>query len=156
MKIAVVFAAFPRTGLPSGTMRNPAPFLLAVLLFAGLPLCAQAPSPSTGPTAAAPAPAMKSWFIRLVPRPTFLKDMTGDEKRVMDEHYVYWKELFDKGVCVFGGPVLDPQGVFGVLAVRAATEDEARALAAGDPSVKAGINKIEVAEMRIAFLPKVQ
>ena len=79
--------------------------------------------------------------------------MTEDEKKVMEEHYVYWKGLFDKGVCVFGGPVLDPIGVFGVLVVRTATESEARELASGDPSVKAGINKIEVAEMKIAFLP---
>lgn len=97
---------------------------------------------------------MKSWFIRLVPRPTFLNDMTDDEKKLMEEHYVYWKALFDKGVCVFGGPVLDPNGVFGVLVVRTASENEARELAAGDPSVKAGINKIEVSEMKIAFLPK--
>ena len=102
------------------------------------------------------ADIVKSWFIRLVPRPTFLKDMTDAEKKVMEEHYVYWKALFEKGVWVFGGPVLDPNGVFGVLVVRTATEGEARDLAAGDPSVKAGINKIEVSEMRIAFLPKSQ
>jgi uncharacterized protein YciI len=60
----------------------------------------------------------------------------------------------EKGVCVFGGPVLDSRGVYGVLAVWAAGEDEARALAAADPSVKAGLNRIEVAEMRIAFLQK--
>ena len=49
-----------------------------------------------------------------------------------------------RGVCVFGGPVFDPKGVYGVLAIRAATEDEARALASADPSVKAGLNRIEV------------
>lgn len=98
---------------------------------------------------------MKSWFIRLIPpRPTFAQDITDEEKKVMQQHFVYWKDLFDKGVCVFGGPVLDPKGAYGVLAVRAATEEEARNLGNGDPSVKAGINKIEVAEMRIAFPPK--
>jgi len=139
-------------------MKNPAPFLLSVLLFAPLTLGAQTttPAPAQAAPAASSAPVqgLKSWFIRLVPRSTFLQDMTEDEKKVMQAHYVYWKDLFNKGVCVFGGPVLNPTGVYGVLAVRAATEDEARALAAGDPSVKAGINKIEVAEMKIAFLPK--
>ena len=72
----------------------------------------------------------------------------------MEQHFVYWKDQFARGVCVFGGPVFDPKGVYGVLAIRAATEDEARALASADPSVKAGLNRIEVAEMRIAFLPK--
>jgi uncharacterized protein YciI len=98
---------------------------------------------------------MRSWFIRIIPpRPTFDKDTTEAEQKLMDEHFVYWKDLFAKGVCVFGGPVLDPRGVYGVLAIRAASEDEARALAAADPSVKAGVNRIEVAEMRIAFLPE--
>ena len=72
----------------------------------------------------------------------------------MEQHFVYWKDLFQKGVCLFGGPVLDPSGVYGVLVVEAASEDEARAIAAADPSVKAGVNRIEVAEMRVAFLGK--
>jgi uncharacterized protein YciI len=139
-------------------MRNPVPFLLSVLLFAPLVPCAQTavPAPAQAASAALPAaaPVLKSWFIRLVPRPTFLQDMTEAEKKVMQDHYVYWQGLFDKGVCVFGGPVLDSKGVFGVLVIRTASEAEARTLAAGDPSVKAGINKIEVAEMKIAFLPK--
>lgn len=71
----------------------------------------------------------------------------------MRQHFVYWKDLSDKGVCLFGGPVLDPKGVYGILVVRAASEDEARALGSGDPSVKAGVNKIEVAEMRVVFVP---
>jgi len=75
-------------------------------------------------------------------------------KSSWEQHFVYWTDQFAKGVCLFGGPVLDPRGVYGVLAIRAASEDEARALASGDPSVKAGLNRIEIAEMKIAFLPK--
>ncbi len=80
--------------------------------------------------------------------------MTDAEQKLMEQHFVYWKDEFQKGVCIFGGPVPDPRGVYGVLAIRAASEDEARAIAAADPSVKGGVNRIEVAEMRIAFLPK--
>jgi uncharacterized protein YciI len=134
-------------------MRNPVRFLLAILLMAAPALRAQAPAATPAP--AANAPAMKSFFIRLIPpRSTFLQDMTDAERKLMADHAVYWKDLFDKGVCVFGGPVLDPKGVYGVMAVRAASEDEARALIANDPSVKAGLNHFDVAEMRIAFLPK--
>ena len=98
---------------------------------------------------------MKTWFVRLIPpRTTFLQDMTESEQKLMQEHFVYWKDLYAKGVCIFGGPVLDPKGPFGVLAIEAASEDEARAIASGDPSVKGGVNRIEVAEMRVAFPPK--
>ncbi len=134
---------------------------LAALFVAAAGARAQAPAPAPGtdakPAPAAPAPSapvMKTWFLRLIPpRPTFDKDMTDAEGALMEQHFLYWKAQFDKGVCVFGGPVLDPRGVYGVLAIRAATEEEARALADGDPTVKAGLNKMEVAEMKIAFLP---
>jgi len=97
---------------------------------------------------------MKSWLIRIIPpRPTFDKDSTPAEDALMDQHFAYWKDLNDKGVCIFGGPVLDPKGVYGIIVVRAATEDEANALAAGDPSVKAGLNKNEIAPMVVAFIP---
>lgn len=127
--------------------------LAAALLVASstFALAQQANAPSSPA-----APAKKAFFIRLIPpRPTFAQDMTDAEQKVMEQHFLYWKGLFEKGVCVFGGPVLDPRGAYGVLAVIAASEDEARSMAANDPSVKGGINRIEVAEMRIAFLPQV-
>jgi uncharacterized protein YciI len=113
---------------------------------------AQAPAANPSPEEA--KPPMKNWLIRIIPpRPNFDKDATPAEQALMDQHFAYWKDLNGKGVCLFGGPVLDPKGVYGILAVRAASEDEARALAAGDPAMKAGLIKIDVAEMRVAFLP---
>jgi uncharacterized protein YciI len=128
--------------------------LVLVFSWAGAArLAAQSSAPSSAPKPE--ASPMKSWFIRIIPpRPTFDKDASPAELELMEQHFQYWKALFEKGVCVFGGPVLDRRGVYGVIAVRAATEDEARALGDADPSVKAGLNRIEVAEMRIAFLPK--
>jgi uncharacterized protein len=132
---------------------------LAAMLVAGGSACALA-QPATvqfaSASQASTAPTQKTFFIRLIPpRPTFDKDMTEAEQKIMEQHFLYWKSLFEKGVCLFGGPVLDPRGIYGVLAIQAPSEDEARGLAAGDPSVKAGVNRIEVAEMRIAFPPKI-
>jgi uncharacterized protein YciI len=128
-------------------------FLLALLASGWLALSAQAPSANANPKET--VPAMKTFFIRIIPpRPSFDKDATPAEQALMDAHYVYWNDLFDKGDCVFGGPVFDPKGVYGVLAVEAASEDKARALANADPSVKAGLIRAEVAEMRAVFLRK--
>lgn len=138
------------------------PFLFAALVLSfALALFSQAPAanPQTSVPAANPSPTvakppMKSWLIRIIPpRPTFDKDSTPAEDALMEQHFAYWKDLNDKGVCIFGGPVLDPKGVYGIIVVRAATEDEANALAAGDPSVKAGLNKNDVAPMMVAFVP---
>jgi uncharacterized protein YciI len=137
-------------------------FLISALLLSFAPaLSAQAPAASSPAAVPAPNPSptpakppMKSWLIRIIPpRPTFDKDSTPAEDALMDQHFAYWKDLNDKGICIFGGPVLDPKGVYGVIIVRAATEDDAKALAAGDPSVKAGLNKNEIAEMVVAFIP---
>lgn len=40
----------------------------------------------------------------------------------------------------------------GILVVRAKNEDAARAPGSADRSVKAGVNKTDVAEMRVAFV----
>ncbi|HTX75757.1 MAG TPA: YciI family protein [Terracidiphilus sp.] len=129
-------------------------FALALALPLAMLGSVSAPAQSpTAPSAVTPAQPLKTWFIRLIPpRTTFITDMTADEKKAMEDHFAYWKAEFAKGVCIFGGPVLDPKGVYGVLAIRAATEDDARAIAMADPSVQAGINKIEIAEIKVAFL----
>ena len=101
--------------------------------------------------------APKTYFVRLIlPRPTFIQDMTETESKLMKEHLAYWSDQFAKGVLLIGGPVLDPKGPFGVIVIRAASLDEATAIAAADPSVKGGVNHIEVAEMQVAFLAKSQ
>lgn len=129
---------------------------LATMLLAACSVCTSAqPVAAQSTSQALAAPALKAWFIRLIPpRPNFDKSLTESEREIMDRHFIYWKDLNEKGVSVFGGPVLDPKGVWGMLAIKAATEDEARAIASGDPAVKEGGFKIEVAEMRIVYLPK--
>lgn len=99
--------------------------------------------------------SQKTYFVRLMPpRTTFLGDMSEAEGKLMKEHFAYWSDQFAKGVVLFGGPVLDPKSPFGVLVLKAATLEEATAIAAADPSVKGGVNKIEVAEMQVAFLAR--
>jgi uncharacterized protein len=126
---------------------------IAALILSLLPTLFQPVTAANNSTAQAQTTA-KSWLIRLIPpRPTFADDATPAEQAVMQQHFAYWKDLNDKGICVFGGPVLDPKGAYGILVVSADTLDEARALGEADPSVKSGLNKIEVAEMRVAFVP---
>ena len=129
-------------------------FFVALLLAVGV-ACAQAQGHAAPASQAQTAPAMKTWFMRLIPpRPDFDRTLSESEGKLMADHFVYWKDLYAKGVCIFGGPVLDPKGVYGVIVFKAASEDEARAMVVADPSVKAGVNKFEVAEIRVAFPPK--
>jgi uncharacterized protein len=126
---------------------------LAAILLA---LCtAVVPAQNAGDPAAPPAHgtlAKRSWLIRtLPPRATFANDMTDAEKKLMQEHVDYWKARFDAGVCLMGGPVFAAKGAYGLLIVRAGSEEEARAIAEGDPSIQAGLNKFDVSEMHVLF-----
>ena len=71
----------------------------------------------------------------------------------MDDHYAYGGAPYEQGICLAGGPVLDSAGVYGVLIVRTFNEDQARALANADPSIKGGLIRTIVAEMILSFPP---
>jgi uncharacterized protein YciI len=82
----------------------------------------------------------KQFMYKLIPpRPTFAQDMTEAERKVMQEHVVYWKGLTDRRIAIVFGPVLDPKGPWGVAIVEVADEADARALGTNDPAVKAGL-----------------
>jgi uncharacterized protein YndB with AHSA1/START domain len=87
----------------------------------------------------APAPEPK-WFLcrLLAPRPTFVQDMTDDERAVMGAHAAYWKQKLDDGTAIVFGPVADPKGPWGVGIVRVPDEAAVRALEAGDPAIQSG------------------
>ncbi len=89
-------------------------------------------------------------FRLIAPRPSFAQDMSEEERKVMQAHVAYWKDLMDKGLVVVFGPVLDPKGVWGVGIVEVADEVEARALAAKDPAV--GLNRVEIFPMSRAIV----
>ena len=55
------------------------------------------------------------FFVRTNnPRPTFLVDMTSDERAAMQRHVAYWSEKAAQGIAVVFGPVADPKGVWGM------------------------------------------
>jgi uncharacterized protein YndB with AHSA1/START domain len=88
---------------------------------------------------AAATPARKYFFCRLLPpRPSFMVDMTAEERAMMMAHAGYWKEQLAKGSSIVYGPVADPAGGWGLGVVAVASEDELRSLQANDPAILAG------------------
>ena len=78
-------------------------------------------------------------FNLLPPRPTFADDMTDDEKAMMDRHVEYWQGLMADGVAVVFGPVLNPDGGYGLAVVEVSGQEQAERLIAGDPAVRGGL-----------------
>ena len=75
--------------------------------------------------------------------------MTDEERILMKDHSAYCQQQFDRGRVLLYGPVLAPEGAFGVGILEVADEAEARQFA-NDPSVHAGLNRWEIYPMHVA------
>ena len=93
---------------------------------------------------------MPHFFLKLIaPRPSFTMDMSDDEKKMMQAHFLYWKGRQDAGEVIVFGPVLHPKGPYGMGVIEAADETAARAFADGDPAMMAGAGfACEICPMR--------
>jgi uncharacterized protein YciI len=81
----------------------------------------------------------RHFLVKLIPpRQSFAVDMTEDEKRLMQEHIVYWTGLAEDGVALLFGPVVDPTGSYGIGVVEVENEDELKRLTANDPVTRSG------------------
>jgi uncharacterized protein YndB with AHSA1/START domain len=86
------------------------------------------------------APEARWFLLRLIPpRPTFAQDMSAEERALMGEHAKYWGRKLGEGVVAAFGPVLDPQGAWGLGLVRANDEAELRSFEQGDPVIAANV-----------------
>ena len=90
------------------------------------------------------------FYVKLIPpRPTFPVDMTADERTTMQKHVEYTTELFAQGKVLIFGPVLDPDGPFGMAVFEVDDESEAHLLMNNDPSVLTGLNRFTVTRMKV-------
>ena len=78
--------------------------------------------------------AMASYFfVKLIgPRPTFAQDMSDEERQLMAQHTKYLFGAYEAGTLHIYGPVLAPEGAFGMAVVAAADEAEVRKLMDAD------------------------
>ncbi len=99
---------------------------------------------------------MKYYVFRLIaPRPTFVADMTAEERTLMQAHAGYWRGLMAKGMVVIFGPVADPAGPYGLGVVRLADGIDPQSVWIDDPIIKSQKGfRFEVAPMLSAVVPE--
>jgi uncharacterized protein YciI len=79
------------------------------------------------------------FLLKLIaPRKTFHLDMTEAERQLLAVHGLYWREMLSKGKAVVFGPVIDPDGSWGLGILEVEDEAEAHRLSENDPVIKAG------------------
>jgi uncharacterized protein len=82
---------------------------------------------------------MEHYLLKLIPpRPTFQANMSEEERELMGRHVAYWSEQLERGRLAVFGPVVDPEGGYGVAVVLADGEAEVKGLIAGDPVITDG------------------
>jgi uncharacterized protein len=87
-------------------------------------------------------------FRLIPPRPSFISDMSDDERATMMEHVGYWSGLSAQGNVLAYGPVSDPQGGYGIGILLAANLAAAEAIRDADPAVQSSHGfRTEVAPM---------
>ena len=79
------------------------------------------------------------------PRATFHLDMTPAERAIMESHVAYWSEKAARGIAIVFGPVMDPQGVYGIGIYQVEDEAEMHELIKHDPAN--GLLRYEVMPM---------
>ena len=84
----------------------------------------------------------KYFAVYLLPsRPDFAQTMTDEERSIMEEHVTYWLEKMKQGKVVTFGPVLDPEGTYGLGIISVDDEGELKSFIEHDPAAR--INKYE-------------
>jgi uncharacterized protein YciI len=65
--------------------------------------------------------------------------MTEAEGKIMQGHVAYWQDLADRRITIIFGPVLDPDGAYGIAIVEAKDEIVILEIGKNDPAIKAEV-----------------
>jgi uncharacterized protein YciI len=80
---------------------------------------------------------------------------TTEEAEIVTQHFAYLKRLAEQGVVVLAGRTLNTdEKSFGIVIMRAASEDAARDVMQNDPAVKHQVMRAELYPYRIALMAK--
>ncbi|MDP3747065.1 MAG: YciI family protein [Phenylobacterium sp.] len=118
----------------------------SILALAATPAMAQPATPATIPTI---------YVIHYKTGPAWLVGKPLRDQP-MGPHGAYMRKLFAEGRMLAAGPTVDAEGAVplvdgGVILLRAASLDEAKAVMAADPAITAGLFVGEVRTWRVAF-----
>ena len=105
---------------------------------------------AVAPVAAnADAPTKRYFVLSHAPGPAWDHSKGFFDQPGLRHHLEYMKPIFAAGKIVLGGPFLDDSG--GMMILDVATVEEATAIAAADPTVKAGLLVVTVRPWMAAF-----
>ena len=79
---------------------------------------------------------MFHFLYKLIPpRRTFALDMSETEGAIMHEHFAYWSRLIAERKAIAYGPVMDPNGLYGIGVLEGENRETALSIAIADPAI---------------------
>ncbi|HRE40448.1 MAG TPA: YciI family protein [Ignavibacteria bacterium] len=94
---------------------------------------------------------MATFLYKIHPKKeNFNETGSQEDFKIMGEHFLYLKNLMEKGVLFFAGPCLDAS--MGLAVFSAENLSEAQKILDNDPAVKNGVVKGEVKEFKLSLL----
>jgi len=76
---------------------------------------------------------------------------TPEEAAIISEHFAYLEALTEQGIVLLAGRTLTTdERTFGIVVLKAESQEAARAIMANDPGVKGGVQRAELFPYRIA------
>ncbi|MCU0252137.1 MAG: YciI family protein [Vicinamibacterales bacterium] len=91
-----------------------------------------------------PADLATYYFGFLNKGPAWTAERTPESQKIQEAHMAHLNESGKSGKLVIAGPLGDNGNIRGILVYKTATIDEAKAIAAADPAVKAGRLAVEM------------
>lgn len=96
---------------------------------------------------------MKEYIYLIHPyRQEFFETPTSLEEQVMEAHFEYLKQATSEGEVVLAGLCLDQ--TFGVIVLRAESDEAARKFMLNDPSISNNVMMAELHPMKISLLER--
>ena len=98
---------------------------------------------------------VEHYIYRIQPsRPGMLTDgPTPEEAEIVSEHFAYLEQLTEQGVVVLAGRTLTTdESSFGIVILRADSEEAARDVMDNDPAVERQVMRAELFPFRIALM----
>jgi len=94
----------------------------------------------------------QNYFVRLLgTRPGWPENMTEREQKIMEEHFLYLKQLTAARKVLMAGPCLT-NPPFGLIVLQVDSEAEAREIMSKEPSVVAGIHTYDMAPLVVSLM----
>lgn len=107
--------------------------------LAGLAALAVTAAGIASHTRADDPPRMTSVYLVLLKKgPTWTKDVTPASQETQAAHIANIRRLWTERKMIVAGPIEDGEDLRGIFVLKAASLEEAKALAASDPAVKSG------------------